>query len=93
MTVQLQCFPTTQVQLSTCPLKHCPSDYFNHSFVNVYLLWFTVLLLSDSTGRVVPYAEKAKNRQDHTFQHQYNEKPSVVLGCPKGWGASHVIRV
>ncbi len=32
--------------------------------------------------------EKNKTRKDYTFRRQFNEKPSVILGCPGGCSES-----
>ena len=29
-----------------------------------------------------PVSRKAKKRKDYTFWHQFNDKPSVIPGCP-----------
>ena len=35
-------------------------------------------------------AEKKRKRKDYAFRRQFNEKPSIILGCPGGMaGMSH----
>ncbi len=28
---------------------------------------------------------KEKKRKDYTFRRQFNEKPSIIPGCPEAW--------
>jgi len=33
---------------------------------------------------------KEKNRKDYTFRRQFNEKPSIILGCPPTIRTQHI---
>jgi len=34
------------------------------------------------TRTMLPHRQKKKKRKDYTFWHQFNEKPSIIPGCP-----------
>ena len=44
-------------------------------------------MFGERAGHQSHRKEKEKKRKDYAFRRQFNEKPSIILGCP---GTSHI---